>query len=67
MNLLSLSGIFFHLLAITSEKSGYHLPRAAKFELVSKKLKSMSQGEQFPVIPPRIYFWFAPAIRQLYI
>ena len=53
--LLSLSGIFFHLLAITSEKSGYHLPRAAKFELVSKKLKSMSQGEQFPVIPPRIF------------
>ena len=54
--LLNLSAIFFHLLAITSEKSGYHLPRAAKFEIVSKKLKSTSKNEQFPVIPPRIYF-----------
>ena len=55
-NLINLSCVFFHLLAITSEKTGYHLPRAAKSELVSKKLISMSQGEQCPVIPPRIYF-----------
>ena len=54
-HLINLSGIFYHLLAIPSEKSGYHLPRAAKFEVVSKKLNSMGKGEQFPVIPPKIF------------
>ena len=55
-SLLNLSAVFSHLLAITSKKSGYHLPRAARYELVSKKLKSTSKGEQFPVIPPKLFF-----------
>ena len=51
-----LSNLFFHLLDIPSEVSGYHVLGAARFEIVEKKLKLLGDAEQHPVIPPRIYF-----------
>ena len=65
VDLATFSIILSHLLNMPTEVSGYHVPGFAKYEVVSKKLNSLPNFGQFPVIPPRIYFNFIQQIDSL--
>ncbi|WP_275288342.1 hypothetical protein [Halomonas elongata] len=53
--LAGLSSVLSHLITLPSEASGYKILSNFKFETVKRRLHSLGEDNQHPVIPNRIY------------